>query len=426
MKSLRTATLLATTNEAAPLTILSDELPGAPLSRDALLDSARQGALRELRFRATVFNTSSNARHIVFDAAELEGFAQSFKNRPFLRDHSWTLEARGGTIEDCQLQDFGGDSKALTQTIRVFKPWSVEGVLDGTIDRFSIGWHSASYECTVCGEDFDFFHPHIPGKTYTPKGGEPITCEILARGISGRETSAVVVPAIEGTGVAAVLSSGIGAQTLYAIENLDNGPNRLHSKGDDAMDRVKQRLGLPPETTDEQALSRLDQLIKNESEAIRSEIAASASEIAAAALVDRVVQHFGLKPETATDGDGLVAALLALTNPAGFVKREEFDAKEKELARVKAEARVDQLMRDGKFSAAEFEFAVEQCLKDEKAFERWAAGKPAVVPANNEPPAGKLEKRTEHGLDETELAICERLNIKPEEYLKQRPALGEI
>lgn len=165
--------------------------------RRALLERVRAGEHVEVAFRARTFEQSDkpNRNHIRFKPSILGKLARSFVGQPFLRDHGQsTLEDRGGTITGAELVKGVDDTAGIEMTIRAVKPWAVTGLLDGTIDRFSIGWHpTAPIVCSVhkgllrgpesCG--------CYPG---AKSGGQ--TVEAIFTGADGVEVSAVNVPAV--------------------------------------------------------------------------------------------------------------------------------------------------------------------------------------------------------------------------------------
>ena len=85
----------------------------------------------------------ANHNFVRFAEGELEALAGSFEGRPFLRDHDQgSMEAKAGRILSSRLEQEDGVSRFLQQ-LAVVKPWAVQGVLDGTIEHFSIGWDPA-------------------------------------------------------------------------------------------------------------------------------------------------------------------------------------------------------------------------------------------------------------------------------------------
>jgi hypothetical protein len=160
---------------------------------------------------ATVFEQGGghNRNYVRFRPGVLRHLAASFRGVPFLRDHAQQdLAARGGTVLDSHFEP-GADQGhgRIRQTIELVKPWAIEAALDGTLDRFSIGWHNTRPPvCSACGAPFALFGggggcDHLPGDEIASADGARRRVEILMTGADGVETSAVSVPAVAGTGV---------------------------------------------------------------------------------------------------------------------------------------------------------------------------------------------------------------------------------
>lgn len=187
----------------------------AEMRRLTLLAAAKKGELASMKFTATVCNDQPNKNKVKFDVTdqEWEAFCGSFGNMPFLRDHgSGELSNRGGTIVSGWAEERADGARLMRQVVEAVKPWAIEGILDRTIDRFSIGWHANEILCSICEDDFFECWDHTPGRKYDEKGKPDkngTECAVLMRGCSGNETSAVLMPAVDGTEITAMsLSSG--------------------------------------------------------------------------------------------------------------------------------------------------------------------------------------------------------------------------
>ena len=171
--------------------------------RRALREELAAGRLDELCFRALTFRAVyPNVNFLRFRDADLPRLAASYAGMPFLRDHDQRrLEARGGIVRASEL-----DGKAFLQEIALTVPRDIEAFLNGQIDRFSISWNWTGITCSVCGSDWlrgDCMH--WPGRKYKHNGQEGVLCELIFEQPTGREVSAVNVPAVAGTGVRGVL-----------------------------------------------------------------------------------------------------------------------------------------------------------------------------------------------------------------------------
>jgi len=144
-----------------------------------------------------VFRDGPNANHFRFRHDDLAGFGESFAGQPFLRNHDTGDIRQPDGIVSASI--FDGDG--FLQTIELTTERGMRSFVDGQIDRFSIGWNYSKIICSICGSDWlEGGCTHWPGKTY-----DGVTCELIFEGPRGTETSAVNVPAVDGTGVLAQL-----------------------------------------------------------------------------------------------------------------------------------------------------------------------------------------------------------------------------
>ena len=384
---------------------LTDETQAA-LPREELLSSARQGKIASLTVEATVANTRPNANHFKFRPEEFEAFAKSFEKRPFLRDHEAKQEARGGTILQSWAEGDGAGGFTMKQHIRATKDWAILGLLDETMDRFSIGW-SADALCTVCNEEMGIFHEHAPGYRYDDKGKRTkektgTLCEAVMVEPKGKETSAVVIPACDGTGVVVGLSDGV--QAIYSLSELFARPEVKGREGEN-MDKVRQVFGLAADADESAIVAAAQKLSDRQAEQ--------------AATLSRITEKLGLA--AGTDESGILAALTQLGSPANTVPMAEYKAKLEEIRKMNADHRVELLTRDGVLSPAEREYAVGQCLADEANFENWAATKPKSVPIGGTPPP-RLPTRDPKKLTDDEKKICQSFGTTENDYIEQKEA----
>ena len=170
-------------------------------SKAELIPRINSGEVDHLDFKAKVFIQGKNRNHYRFNDSEIPNFAGSFEGQPFLRNHDTiNIESRDGVILRL-FEEYG----AMIQEIRLTSTKGMLAFLDGQIDRFSIGWFYESVTCSICGEDFRSC-THWPGENYAdPKTGITSVCEVIFNGVSGKETSAVNVPAVEGTQILGTL-----------------------------------------------------------------------------------------------------------------------------------------------------------------------------------------------------------------------------
>lgn len=181
----------------------------ASIDKEDLLRQVRAGEFAgSLEFDAITFLQIAgvqNRNFVRFKESKLGKLAKSGARNPFLRDHGQRKqEDRGGTVLKTEVIDHAG-GKALRQTIQAVKLWAIEGLLDGTIDRFSIGWYpTGPILCSICDQHY---HPygwpscsHWPGdEVPVGEGKETKIAEAIYTDAELVEVSAVNVPAVLGT-----------------------------------------------------------------------------------------------------------------------------------------------------------------------------------------------------------------------------------
>ncbi len=182
--------------------------------RRDLLAKVRAGEHVELTFKARTFvqrDGETNRNFVRFKPGMLGKFAKSFAGQVFLRDHGQhSLDDRGGTILSAELVKGEGEA-AIDMELRAVKPWAVEGVLDGTIDRFSIGWTPT--EPVLCSVHKKPLRGLDGCRCWPGDVVDGETVEALFTGADGVEVSAVNVPAIpdaRGVEIRAALSAWAG------------------------------------------------------------------------------------------------------------------------------------------------------------------------------------------------------------------------
>lgn len=180
---------------------------GEPRTKAELISGIESGEIEHLDFEAVVFKGGKNRNFYRLADQELPTFAPSFEGRPFLRNHDQDdIDSRDGTILFSYTQ---GDK--IVQNIRLTTRKGMLSLVEGQIDRFSIGWFYDKITCSICHQDFRNCS-HWPGRVYTiDTEGHAAECEVIFSGLTGKETSAVNVPAVEGTSILAQLKTN---QTL--------------------------------------------------------------------------------------------------------------------------------------------------------------------------------------------------------------------
>jgi phage head maturation protease len=191
--------------EVATLRIYDPDLPGLPLGADdrkQRLERMRGGEAVTLAFQARTFvqRETPNRNYLRFAPKSLTKLGRSFKGVPFLKDHDQRrIEARGGTVLESTVERGDDGAVAFVQSITLSKAWAVEALLDGTIDRFSIGFvPTGPILCSVHRTPIFKECACWPGDR-TAKSEERV--EFVFTEAEGVEVSAVNVPAVIGTGI---------------------------------------------------------------------------------------------------------------------------------------------------------------------------------------------------------------------------------
>jgi hypothetical protein len=388
--------LRLTQTHQAPLSLLSEVGSSDPAeTRKRLMSEFRAGGLDSVRFTATVWTNGPNKNHYQFPDAELEAFAKSFAGCPFLRDHEASMAARGGTIKDSWLEKGEEGQRAIRQRIEVVKPWAIESALDGTLDRFSVGWDAQEYHCTVCEASIaECGHLYKLGQV-DKKSGKKV--ELLWKGLEGVEVSGVTHPAAPGTTTEEVMAR----LATLSQQNRNAAGNSAGAEEDKMKEKVLSLLGLPAETTEPEAIAALESRLKSKA----------------------VNKALGL-PEEAPEAEA-VAKVLGLTAPGAVVSREEHDKVVAELHKVRAEEKVRAALAAGKLTPATAEWARDLALKNPEGFDAFIAHAPQQIPLNVPKVTAATPPNLKHGLTEDELKIATRFGCSPEEWVEAKKKVAD-
>lgn len=177
--------------------------------RGELIAAVRAGTHHELSVDAITFRQRDghpNRKFLRFKPEALAAVAASYIGQPLILDHNaWDQHARIGTITASSLVHEAG-AAAFKQTLQVVKPEAVISVLDGTLDRFSIGWNgTGAVMCTAHKVDVRSRGACgcWPGDIATIDGKQHVV-EYEFQSAEGTEVSGVNVPAVKGTGISDV------------------------------------------------------------------------------------------------------------------------------------------------------------------------------------------------------------------------------
>ncbi|MBE3574549.1 MAG: hypothetical protein IMW99_03705 [Firmicutes bacterium] len=119
-------------------------------------------------------------------------------------------------------------------------------------------------------------------------------------------------------------------------------------------------------------------------------------------------------PETAGLSEAK-AKVLALKNPSGYVRAEEFKTLQDKLAQKERDELVAEALRSGKVAPAQKSWAETYALKDPEGFRTYLASAPVVVPVQ---PAPKEAEEPARQPDEAQLLVNKMLGISPDSWKK--------
>ena len=153
----------------------------------------------------------------------------------------------------------------------------------------------------------------------------------------------------------------------------------------------------------------------------------------AGALLARVRQL--VEAASAGERDGRNGAAATASNqafdPANYVAMADFQRTLSELnalraarAREQAENAVDEAIRSGRLIPAQREWAIAYCQADLNGFTEFMARQPALVARTGESGFGRAGRVREGAatLSPTELAVCSRLGIAAEDFMRRKSA----
>ena len=225
------------------------------------------------------------------------------------------------------------------------------------------------------------------------------------------------------TAISARAARGESVRTTQSAQGrADAAPDRGHEE-DTVMDNLE---------------AQLRELLGLDEEAAPDEIVAEVRRLSGERDAERAEE------DSAAEGAGMHAADGGENpDPAHYVPIAQFESALTELNRVRAASareragyRVEAAMKTGKIVPAQREWAIAYCQADPRGFENFVARQPAVIAGiaagfEGEPAAGRTDEGLERGraraaLTRTELAICARLGLRPQDYARRRSARGDF
>ena len=245
------------------------KLLGDDDDRREMLEAARAGAAIEFEITFLGFQQTDvpNKNFVKFKPNILGKFAKSFVNMPLLRDHDQgSMAARAGTVVASKLVPVD-NGKGIELTARVTAQWAVVALLEGNLDRFSIGWDHGgldTIECSLCKAEVFTKCEHFPGEVVASKSGNTRTCEYVFTLAEGIEVSAVKVPAVGGTGISEVQTA---LTRLAAIAAAKKQPG-------DNLEKIALALGLNKDADESAILAVIETSKAAKSAEVQAKLAA--------------------------------------------------------------------------------------------------------------------------------------------------------
>jgi hypothetical protein len=173
--------------------------------RGELIEAVRAGKHIALAVTAVTWRQrpSPNRRGLRLAVDKLADRVGSWKGKPFLVDHNTyrVMEASKGTILSSKLIEESPRVHSFEQTLEVVKPDAVIGLLDRTLNSYSISWFGLGpVMCTVHGVDLMSSDSCgcWPLETVMVDG-KPQIVQYEFTNYEGKETSGVVVGAVQDT-----------------------------------------------------------------------------------------------------------------------------------------------------------------------------------------------------------------------------------
>lgn len=181
--------------------------------------------------------------------------------------------------------------------------------------------------------------------------------------------------------------------------------NNLEGKDEmeEFLKQLAQKLGLPETATKEEIQAAIDKAVAEQTKPEGSMVAHK-----------EALTLLGL-PENASLLD-LKAKVIAIQNPTGYVKAEEFLALKEKLELRDRNEIVELALSTGKITPAQKEWAEGYASKDHEGFKAFVANAPVVVPLT-EIAKEKKEKSVDKP-DDVQLSVNSMLGISDDDYKK--------
>ncbi len=181
----------------------------AKAHRFELISAIRGGKHVELGVTAQTFEQTAKANRRFLRLADdkLATRAPSWKGQPYLTDHNtYSIKSSQGMIMSSKAIEVPG-GMAFEQKLNAVTVDATIGILNGTFNKFSIGWWpSGPVLCSAHGCDISARDSCNcwPGDEVTLEGNKKKIVEFVFTDFRGKETSTVVLPAVQNTSISDV------------------------------------------------------------------------------------------------------------------------------------------------------------------------------------------------------------------------------
>ena len=200
----------------------------------------------------------------------------------------------------------------------------------------------------------------------------------------------------------AIILHSCGLTNTPAIDGMEPIINKEdENKMDELLKKLIELLGLAEDADEATVTQEINKL---------KEKAAACTQVANKEILSLLDTD-----EKATLAD-VKGKIIALKNPSGYVKAEEFKALQDKIAAQERDELVQTAMKSGKVSPAQKEWAEQYALKDAEGFKAFLNAALQVVPVGTEVAGGNTKKTTVP--DDTQISVNKALGIDEEMFKK--------
>lgn len=222
------------------------------------------------------------------------------------------------------------------------------------------------------------------------------------------------------------------APAIHGMRPLINKSIEKEEKAMELLQQIRELLGLPEDADQAAVLEAIRNLKQAAGDVVAHKDVLSALGVAKDATKDqvlaavadlkdtgRLVAHKEILellevPETA-DLNAAKGKILALKNPSGYVRVEEFNALKSKLEKRDADELVEMALKQGKIAPAQKAWAEQYALKDPAGFKAFVEQAPEVVPISQRE---GYTPRAGADLDEAQMMVNKQLGLSDEAFKK--------